>query len=133
MPNIKDHTLYPTLGSKRLEMMPVMTFVDIDTDASVKTSSDSVAGTWTKPGSTTGIYRFVLTGAIAGVASNCYLVPVVEAAVAVDLVAQIHAKSITAGVLTVDVILNAGATPTDPSAATRITMTGWVKTSAVLP
>lgn len=132
MPNLKDHTLYPLVGSKRQEMAPVFTFVDIDTDASVKTTSDSVAGTWTKPAGT-GIYRFVLTGAVVGPASLCFFVPVVEAAVAVDLVAQIHAKSITAGVLTIDVILNAGATPTDPSAATRITMLGWVKTSAVLP
>jgi hypothetical protein len=116
-------------------MIPIMTSVEIAADASVATNNNATVGTWSKPGSTTGIYRWVSADKIKGPAAMVFPLIEFRAPVAVDLKAQIHAKSIdsTTGLLTVDVILNAVATPTDPSAVCGIEMVVWCKTSGVNP
>lgn len=118
-----DRILYEA-ASSRPGVVVVGSICDIHSDASVLTTSTSDFGTWTKSG--TGEYTLTLADKWAG---HLAAHPAVEAATAVDLVAQIKSIDV-AGAKTVVVNLNAGATPTDPLAVCKLHLTLVLKSRA---
>jgi hypothetical protein len=101
-------------------------FASIHTDASIL-SQTLLGGTFTKTG--TGEYTLTLADKYPELL--CAQVSV-EAATAVDLVAQIDNHAVSTN-KTVVINLNAGATPTDPSAACKLHVLLVLKNSTIAP
>lgn len=117
-----ERVWYKKVGTTRPQLVELHGYCDIHTDGTVLSTSDFTGGTWTGD---TGVYTLTLAQAYAGVVA---IHATVEAATAVDLVAQVKSRDVvTAKKVVID--LNAGAIPTDPSAACRIYLTLVLKRS----
>jgi len=100
--------------------------VSIHTDASIL-SQTLLGGTFSKTG--TGEYTLTLQDTYPELLA-CLVS--VEAAVAVDLVAQVKSQTVSTTKLVV-INLNTAATPTNPSAACKIHVTLVLKNSTIQP
>lgn len=100
--------------------------LSIAADASVS-SQTFLGGTWTKTG--TGEYTLTLQDVYPELLA-CLVS--VEAATAVDLVAQLKSQTVSSTKLVV-VNLNAGATPTNPSAVCKLHCALVLKNSTIAP
>lgn len=113
---------YHKKGTTRPNLVELHGFCDIHTDGTVLATSEFTGGTFTGD---TGVYTLTLEQAYAGVVA---IHATMEAATAVDLVPQVKSRDVVSA-KTVVFDVNAGATPTDPSAACRLYVTLILKRS----